>query len=109
MNTTTTTDVAPNIPAPTTPVVGTNNTRTKNKWVINLANTPWQQHKKQCYLRPQLFHCPKYPPKKPTPQPLKRLVLNSPTEKQRTSDLTLGRILKNPGKNIKPNLTMEEC
>ena len=35
-----TADAAPTIPAPSPPVADTNNTRTKNKWVINLTNTP---------------------------------------------------------------------
>ena len=36
------------------------------------------------------------------------LVLNSPTEKWRNSDLTLAEFSKNPGAHIKPNLITEE-
>ena len=103
------TDAAPNVPAPTAPVADTNNTRTQNKSVIKLnQHSPYLSTRNMLPRGPNFAIVSKYPPKKSTSQPLKRLVLNSLNREVEEFRSDPSRILKNLGTHIKPNLTVEE-
>ena len=86
-----TTASAPTVLAPAAPSVVDNNINNniKQKWVINLTNTTLTTAQETLLARgPNSAIVPKYPPKKPRSQLLRRPAPNSLPEKWRNSSLT---------------------